>query len=638
MNTKKRLAWQEVLAAFALQIAVLLVSALALVCSFFAWFPALPFDPAWVAILLCGLPIVREAVQGLWTSFDIKTDVLVALALIAALCIRENFAAGEVALIMRLGALLEEMTVAHARAGIEHLVQLTPRQARLVTESGEERQIPAEAVQKGDQVRVLPGESIPVDGVILRGQAAVEEAVMTGEPLPVDKGPGDEVMSGTVCAQGSFDLTASRVGEDSAIQRMIRLVQSADAGKAKIVRLADRWATWIVVAALLAALCAWLFTGDLVRAVTVLVVFCPCSLVLATPTAITAAIGNAARSHFLVRAGDALERLASVARICFDKTGTLTKGEPAVQTVESCQSGFAPQELLVLAAAAEARSEHPLGRAIAQAGREQQGTLPEADSFVMLPGQGVGAVVQGRKVLIGTRALLASQGATVPDPLPPEERFRAQGCSLAYLALDGKFAGFVVLADVLRPDAAAMIAALKRGSVQPVLLTGDQETAARYVADSLGIAEVQARCLPEDKLRFVTASQQDGKACCMIGDGINDAPALKAAQVGIAVRSGGGLGTDLACEAADIVLVRADLSGLPHLVLLARRMMRTIRSNLIFSMVLNFAAIALAMTGVLNPVTGALVHNAGSVFVIVQAALLLSWREEETENPAFSRR
>ena len=313
-----------------------------------------------MAILLCGLPIVLEAIIGLVTAFDIKADVLVSLALIASVCIGEDFAAGEVAFIMQLGGLLEELTVAKARAGIEKLVHLTPQTAR-VLKDGAERVIPAEQVQVGDVIRVLPGEGVPVDGVILSGQTSINQAVMTGESLPVDKTVGDEVSSGTVNQFGAFEMRATKVGEDSSIQRMIRLVQSADAGKAKIVGIADRWATWIVVIALSAAAVTWFVTGEIIRAVTILVVFCPCALVLATPTAIMAAIGNATKHGFLVREGDALERLARVKVIAFDKTGTLTYGTPEVVAVKSGSDAYSESELYRLAAAAERLSEHPLG-------------------------------------------------------------------------------------------------------------------------------------------------------------------------------------------------------------------------------------------------------------------------------------
>ena len=315
-------------------IVFLVISGVALLASMLHLLP-LPFDAAWVAIILCGVPIIMEAFIGLVTEFDIKADVLVSIALLASVMIGEDFAAGEVAFIMQIGGLLEKLTVAKARAGIEKLVHLTPQTARVISDAGEEI-IAAEKVRKDALLRVLPGETIPVDGVIVKGETSVNQSVLTGESLPVDKGVGDEVSSGTVNQFGAFEMRATRVGEDRSIQRMIRLVQSADAGKAKIVGIADRWATWIVVAALSAAALTLVVTGEIIRAVTILVVFCPCALVLATPTAIMAGIGNATRHGFLVREGDALERLAKVNRIAFDKTGTLTYGQPCVTEVRSC--------------------------------------------------------------------------------------------------------------------------------------------------------------------------------------------------------------------------------------------------------------------------------------------------------------
>ncbi|WP_130869865.1 heavy metal translocating P-type ATPase [Intestinimonas massiliensis (ex Afouda et al. 2020)] len=602
----------------------LVLSGLALAASIFDLLP-LPFDPAWVAIVLCGIPILLEAFIGLVTAFDIKADLLVSIALVASVCIGEDFAAGEVAFIMQLGALLEELTVARARAGIEKLVKLTPRTARRITAAGEEI-IPAQQVRVGDLLRVLPGETVPVDGVVRAGQTAIDQAVMTGESLPVDKGPGDPVSSGTVNQFGSFDMTAEKVGEDSSIQRMIRLVQSADAGKAKIVGLADRWATWIVVIALSAAALTWLFTGEIIRAVTILVVFCPCALVLATPTAIMAAIGNATRRGFLVREGDALERLALVGRAAFDKTGTLTQGVPRVTRIISCHPQWPEDKLFAAAAGAEERSEHPLGKAVVRYCKERGLAIPEATDFRMRPGRGVEAWVNGAHLLAGNAALLEEAGV----PLTPaaEQAARTcqeEGCTVIYLASGGAVAGLLALADTLRADAAETVARVRQAGVEPVLLTGDHENAARHIAAQLGITQVQAGCLPEDKLDWISRSQAEGVPVCMVGDGVNDAPALKKAMVGIAM---GGVGSDIAVDAADIALVSDDISQLPHLLGLARRMMTTIKVNLTFSMALNFAAIALAITGVLNPVVGALVHNAGSVAVIVNSALLLAWRRK----------
>ena len=608
-------------------IAFLAVSGIALLISILGVLD-LPVDPAWVAILLCGVPILLEALHGLITAFDIKADVLVSIALVASVVIGEDFAAGEVAFIMQLGALLEELTVARARAGIEKLVKLTPRTAR-VLHDGQADILPAEQVRVGDLVRVLPGETIPVDGVIVSGQTSVNQAIMTGESMPVDKSAGDSVASGTVNQFGSIDLRAGKVGEDSSIQRMIRLVQTADAGKAKIVGLADRWATWIVVIALSAAVLTWLFTGQIIRAVTILVVFCPCALVLATPTAIMAAIGNATHHGFLVREGDALERLASVRRVAFDKTGTLTLGAPRVAAVHTLCPELNEAALFTLVAAAEQLSEHPLGKAIVTSWRENgAGLLPAADQFQMLPGRGVQAVVEGRTILAGNRAMLAEQGIPLPQAAArAADASLEEGCTVIYIACDNRAVGLLALSDTVRPEAHAALAEVQALGVEPVLLTGDNEKAARHLARQLGINSWHAGCLPQDKLRYMDDSLAEGQPVAMIGDGINDAPALKRAQVGIAM---GGIGSDIAVEAADIALINDDLRELPHLVALSRRMMFVIRCNLTFSMALNFLAITLAITGLLNPVVGALVHNAGSVFVILHSAFLLGWRRHRT--------
>lgn len=607
-------------------ITFLVISGIALLISIFDLLP-LPFDAAWIAIILCGVPILLEAFIGLVTAFDIKADVLVSLALIAAVCIGEDFAAGEVAFIMQIGALLEDLTVAKARAGIEKLVHLTPQTARII-DGTEEKVIAAEKVQIGDILRVLPGESVPVDGVIIQGHTSVNQAVMTGESLPVDKEVGDDVLSGTVNQFGAFEMKATKVGEDSSIQRMIRLVQSADAGKAKIVGVADRWATWIVVIALSAAFLTWLFTGEIIRAVTILVVFCPCALVLATPTAIMAAIGNATRHGFLVREGDALERLAAVSKIAFDKTGTLTYGMPQVIEVKSVHSEYAEDQIYSFAASAEQYSEHPLGKAVVRCYKEtyKERILP-AEQFQMIPGRGISAEIEEKQILAGNRELLGDHNIAVSQSVMEQtEHDLMQGSTVIYITVDAKLAGYIVLADTIRSESRKMIESLHSLNVQPVLLTGDHENAANAIARQLHITEVHANCLPEDKLNWINFYQEKKEAICMIGDGVNDAPALKMAHVGIAM---GGVGSDIAVDAADIALVDDEVKELPHLVSLSKRMMTTIKCNLTFSMGLNFLAIILAITGILNPVVGALVHNAGSVFVIINSALLLKWKMKQ---------
>jgi heavy metal translocating P-type ATPase len=530
---------------------------------------------------------------------------------------------------MQLGGLLEELTVARARAGIEKLVNLTPRTARVLSEkNGAETEavVPAEQVKIGDRLRVLAGETIPVDGIIVSGQTSVNQAAMTGESLPVDKAEGDEVSSGTVNQFGTFEMKATKVGEDSSIQRMIRLVQSADAGKAKIVGLADRWATWVVIVALAASIGTYLFTHEILRSVTILVVFCPCALVLATPTAIMAAIGNVTKHGFLVREGDALERLAGVKKITFDKTGTLTYGTPEVAAVVALGDTCTEEELYRMTAVCESKSEHPLGKAIVSCYKKTHDTpILAPEQFALIPGQGIEAELDGVTLLAGNPKLMQENQVYISAGMEQASAYQQKGCTIIYVAIDGKPAGFLALSDTLRTDASDMIQKIKETGVTPVLLTGDGEQAASTIAGTLGIAEIRHNCLPEDKLEQIERYEKENQPVCMIGDGINDAPALKKAHVGIAM---GGIGSDIAVEAADIALVNDDIRELPHLLYLAKRMMATIRLNLTFSMTLNFVAIILAITGIINPVVGALVHNSGSVLVIVNSALLLNWKKK----------
>jgi heavy metal translocating P-type ATPase len=608
-------------------IALLLISAVTLIISFVVA-GTLPVDPAWVAIALCGLPIVIDALVALVTRFDIKADLLVTLALIASLAIGEYFAAGEVALIMQFGGLLEDLTVARAQKGIQHLVEMTPRTARLILPDGTEQVVLSDEVGLGQKVRILPGESIPVDGRIISGATSINESLITGEPMPVDKTCGDEVFSGTTNQFGAIEVRATRVGKDGSIQRMAYLVKSADAKKAKIVRLADRWATWIVAGALCACVGVYILTGELIRSVTVLVVFCPCSLVLATPTAIMAAVGNATKHGFLVKEGDALERLATVRKLIFDKTGTLTEGRPqvsALSVVPDHQITY--EELYSLVASAESCSEHPLGQAIVSCAKGEHIPLYEAKNFEMLPGRGVFAIIKGKPVIVGNAAMMKEQGliaACWKDAV--SSGLTGDGLTITYAAIDGKAAGIVALGDTIRPTSRQTLAYLHKQAIATVLLTGDNATAAGSVARKVGVEQTVASCRPEDKLSYIERCEKKGEFVCMVGDGINDAPALKRSYVGIAM---GGVGSDVAIDAADIVMVKDGIEELPHLLALSRHMMRVIKANLTFSMGLNFVAVILAFAAVLDPVSGALVHNCGSVFVIANSSFLLTWSQRK---------
>lgn len=604
-------------------IAGLIISAISLIISFFNLVQE-PIDLAWIAIILCGLPIIKEAVIGLVTEFDIKADVLVSMALIASVIIGETFAAGEVAFIMTLGALLEERTVKKAQAGIEKLINLTPTTARVIKD-GEEKIVTAKEVLVNDLLKVLPGETIPVDGVLIKGETSIDQSVMTGESMPVDKKTGDEVFSGTVNQFGAFEMEATKVGEDSSLQRMIRLVKSADAGKAKIVGMADRWATWIVVIALVSAASTWFITGEIIRSVTILVVFCPCSLVLATPTAIMAGIGNATKYGILIREGDALERLSKVKKVAFDKTGTLTYGKPKVTKVKSFDESISEEQLLKLIASVEKSSEHPLGKAIVEHFNSvSKLQLEDITDFKMAIGKGVYGTIDNNKLLAGNDRLLKENNIALT--FSQEDRvkeFRSKGCTIVFLAQDYIIKGFIVLEDVLRKNSREMVENLKKLGKNTVLLTGDNKQTASNIALESGIDEFYSECLPEDKLSIIDKFQSRDERVCMVGDGVNDAPALKKSFVGIAM---GGIGSDIAVEAADIALIGDDIKAIPHLMELSKRTMMTININIIISMILNFVAIILAMAGVLNPIVGALVHNVGSVVVIIHSALLLNWR------------
>ncbi|OOM79657.1 copper-exporting P-type ATPase A [Clostridium puniceum] len=603
----------------------LILSALSLLISFLHILN-FKIDIAWVSIILCGTPIVKGAIEGLITEFDIKADVLVAIALVASVLIGEIFAAGEVAFIMTLGALLEEHTVAKARQGIEKLVNLTPATARIVRD-GVESIIPSDQVKTSDILRVLAGETIAVDGIIVCGQTSIDQAVITGESLPIDKGIGDEVFSGTVNQFGAFDMKATKIDEDSSLKRMIKLVESADASKAKIVGMADRWATWIVVIALASAVGTWFVTDEIIRAVTILVVFCPCALVLATPTAIMAGIGNATKHGILVREGDALERLAKVTKIAFDKTGTLTYGKPSVVGIESFNKNISQKKLLIMTASAELRSEHPLGKAIVSHFKAISNvTLEDPQEFLLVAGRGVKATVSGDVILAGNAELLNENSIIISEHiLDKSSIYKKEGCTTIYIAINSCITGFIALSDTLRQDSPLMIEKLNLINVESILLTGDNPQAASHIANNVGITNVHSECLPEDKMSAIDLYQKQNQMLCMIGDGINDAPALKKAYVGIAM---GGIGSDIAVNAADIALVNDDIKAIPHLFSLSKKTMNTIKVNLSLSMLLNFAAIILAMTGILSPVLGALVHNLGSVAVIINSALLLNFKSE----------
>lgn len=582
----------------------------------------LPFDPSWVTIIISGIPLLYLAIWRMIFNrgiAKISSALLICIAMFAALAIGELFAAGEVAFIMALGALLEDATTNRAKKGLKKLISLAPTQGRRIRDRKEEM-IPAEDIRKGDVLRILAGEIIPVDGKILNGETSVDQSIMTGESLPVDKAVGDEVFCGTINRYGSIDITATKVGEDSSLQKLIHMVEDAENKQAPMQRIADRVASWLVPVALLIAILAYVFTRNIVTGVTVLVVFCPCALVLATPTAIMAAIGQATKHGVIIKSGESLEKMGKVDTIAFDKTGTLTYGRLEISDVISFDSSLTEKELLTLTASAEDKSEHPLGKAIVAGAKEQNLPLTESEDFKMVAGKGISAKVSGRSLLCGNEKYLLEYGVTVDRQVHGTlEKLRTEGKASILVAEKGVCIGVIALSDVLRPEAKDMVSRLTAMRTSTVLLTGDNRKTADYFAKQAGISEVRAELLPEEKVQNVESLREAGRKVCMIGDGVNDAPALKTADVGVAM---GSMGSDIAVEAADIALMSDDISKIPYLKRLSNATVRTIQFSITLSMCINFVAIVLSLLEILTPVTGALVHNAGSCFVVLLAALL----------------
>ena len=581
------------------------------------------FDPAWVSVLICGLPLLYLAISRIIFNkgiSKISSALLISIAMIAAIFIGDLFAAGEVAFIMAIGAILEDKTVERAKKGLKKLINLAPQQGRRILADGKAEMVKAEEIKKNDILRILPGEKIPVDGEIIGGNTSIDQSVITGESLPVDKETGDSVFCGTINRFGSIDIKATKVGEDSSLQKLIRMVREAENNKAPMQRIVDKWASWLVPVALLIAVITYFAANDIVRAVTVLVVFCPCALVLATPTAIMAAIGQATKHGVIIKSGDALERMGKVDCIAFDKTGTLTHGNLIVSDVVSFDPALSENELLHLTASVEALSEHPLAKAIVTYAKEQNTAMLAINDFTMIPGKGVSANVGGDTILCGNMKWLEESNVRFDKPVSDAlKQLREQGKATILVAKENKCIGVIALSDTLRENAKSMIQELHEAHTEDVLLTGDHAQTAKYFAEQAGITSVHSELLPAQKVEEIQKLQQDGKNICMIGDGVNDAPALKTANVGVAM---GSMGSDIAVEAADIALMGDDISKIPYLKRLSDATIKTIKFSITLSMAINFIAIILSILGVLTPTTGALVHNGGSVLVVLIAVLL----------------
>ena len=540
----------------------------------------LPINPAWVTVIISGIPLMYLAIWRMIYNpgiSKISSALLICIAMFSAIAIGDLFAAGEVAFIMAVGALLEEATTNRAKKGLQQLIHLVPTKGRRL-EEGEETIIHAEEIRRGDVLRVLPGETIPVDGKIISGETSVDQSIMTGESLPVDKAMGDEVLGGTINRFGSIDILTTKVGENSSLQKLIRMVQDAENKKAPIQRIADRAASWLVPVALMIAILSYVFIGNIITAVTVLVVFCPCALVLATPTAVMAAIGQATKHGVIIKSGEALEKMGKVDIIAFDKTGTLTYGRLDVSDILSFDDAVTEAQLLSITASAEAKSEHPLGKAVVACAREKGIPLAESTFFKMVAGKGIFAEVHDRKWICGNEAFLNENGVfletSAKDTL---QQLRAQGKASILVANQQKCIGVIALSDVLRPEAKDMVVRLLDMNTHTVLLTGDHKTAADYFARQAGISEVRAELLPEEKVHGIEALQRENHKVCMIGDGVNDAPALKTSDVSVAM---GSMGSDIAVDAADVTLMSDDISKIPYLKRLSDATVKTIKCSI----------------------------------------------------------
>ncbi len=588
-------------------------------------------DPAWGSLFISGIPITYYAVLGVMAK-KIKSSLLITIAMIAAAAIGDIFAAGEVAFIMAIGELLEEKTVAKAKKGIKALFDLVPNTGRLITinKNGDEteKNIQASELKKGNVIRVLPGETFAADGVIISGVTTADQSILTGESLPVDKQVGDMVFAGTYNRFGSVDIEVSKSFDDSSLQKMIKLVEDAENNKAPMQRIADKWAGWLVPMACIIAILTYIIIAlplnapdvALIRAVTVLVVFCPCALALATPTSIMAAIGQATKFGVLIKSGEALEKMGEINVVAFDKTGTITKGMLEVSDVIEITGK--KDNFLPLTVSVESRSEHPIGKAIIRYGQKNKITKEDVSDFLLTVGKGVSANVLGEKILCGNEKMILEDAnieidnkvqTTISD-------LRSQGKAVVLIAKGKEILGIIGLADTIKENSKTAIDGLTAAGVnKTVLLTGDNEKAAHYISEKVGINEVYASLLPEGKVEMVKKLQSENTNICMVGDGVNDAPALKTATVGIAM---GTMGSDIAIDAADIALMGDDISKIGYLKKLSNGTVKFIKVNIAISMIINIVAVFLSVAGVLNPVTGALIHNAGSVLVVLNAARL----------------
>ncbi len=579
-------------------------------------------DPAWITVIICGIPLLYLAISRLIFNKGINkisSALLITIALISAISIGELFAGGEVAFIMAIGAILEEITTEKAKKGIKNLINLSPVQGRKITDKKEEI-VSIDKIKKGDILRVLPGEIIPVDGIIVDGESSIDQSIITGESIPIDKTINDEVFCGTINKFGSIDIKTVNIGENSSLQKLIKMIKDAEKKQAPMQRIADKTASYLVPISLIIAIIVGIVTNNIVRAITILVVFCPCALVLATPTAIMAGIGQATKYGVIIKSGEALETMGKVNTIAFDKTGTLTHGKLEVSDIILIDKKISETELLNLVASAESKSEHPLGKSIVSYASKNQINIQECKNFKMKSGKGIYAEINNKKIYCGNEKYLNENKINITEEVKNKlQEFQNNGKVSIIIAENLQCIGIIALSDVLRTESKEIIKKLSKLNISTMLLTGDNKNTANYFAKKIGIKDVKANLLPEEKIKVIKELQNEGKKICMVGDGVNDAPSLKQADIGISM---GVMGSDISVDASNIVLMTDDVTKIPYIKKLSNATINTIKLSITLSIIINFIAIICSAMGILNPTTGALVHNAGSCFVVLIAALL----------------
>ena len=577
---------------------------------------------AMVGALILGWPIVSTSIRDLRRG-QLGINELVSLAVVASFATGDYKTAGLVAFFMLVGEIIESRTAAGARASIESLVRLTPSKARRITPAGLD-EVPASELRVGDLLRVRPGDNIPADGVITDGASTVNQANITGESLPVEKKPGDDVFAGTINLTGVLDLRVTRAGQDTTLGRVRDLILAAEQTKLPIMRLMDQYMSFYTPLVLVMAALVWAFTADLTRVIAVLVVACPCAFILATPTAMVAAISAAARLGVLIKNIADLELAARINAFIFDKTGTLTTGKLAVSRLAPIGE-TTPAELLRIAASAEKYSNHPTAKALAQLAEEAGVPLPEPKDFSETAGRGITATVDGATILVGRAAWLKDNNVT-GDFLKSVDLNETEGWSLIFVARNGQCIGWVGLQDQTSAEARESLADLKHTGVRRIaMVSGDREPVAIRVAKEIGCEEVVGDCLPQNKVEFVRAMKAKGYRVAVVGDGVNDAPALAAGDLGIAM---GAAGSEVAIHSATIALMNNDLRRLPVLVRLSRQTRSVINQNFLLGVLFVIGGLVLAAMKYINPIVAALMHVAGSLLVVFNSARLVRHGEE----------